>query len=191
MYLVIYLFKKWSNTFYVGVVKVYEYVGSALSLKNEKYSQVFSKKEKVCMKKATALQKEPCWLTDCFTEDAQTSQKAAEKTAMHKIKIDLLGLKCDMFEERKNTTFSRAFHVKKPIRVGFKGSQTFRHCCIIKVTKWNDILWLTRLQSCVSIMKLWTCFSALVNSSFLATTATTSAVQPAPCSTSTLSEVIK
>lgn len=40
---------------------------------------------------------------------------------------------------------------------------------------------LTRLQSCVSIMKLWTCFSALVSSSFLATTATTSAVQPAPC----------
>lgn len=30
-------------------------------------------------------------------------------------------------------------------------------------------------------MKLWTCFSALVSSSFLATTATTRAVQPAPC----------
>lgn len=30
-------------------------------------------------------------------------------------------------------------------------------------------------------MKLWTCFSALVSSSFLATTATTSTVQPAPC----------
>lgn len=30
-------------------------------------------------------------------------------------------------------------------------------------------------------MKLWTCFSALVSSSFRATTATTRAVQPAPC----------
>lgn len=39
----------------------------------------------------------------------------------------------------------------------------------------------TRLVSCVSIMKLWTCFSALVSSSFRATTATTRAVQPAPC----------
>lgn len=39
---------------------------------------------------------------------------------------------------------------------------------------------LTRLVSCVSIMKLCTCFSALVSSSFRATTATTSAVQPAP-----------
>ena len=38
----------------------------------------------------------------------------------------------------------------------------------------------TLLVSCVSIMKLCTCFSALVSSSFLATTATTSAVQPAP-----------
>lgn len=38
----------------------------------------------------------------------------------------------------------------------------------------------TRLVSCVSIMKLCTCFSALVSSSFLATTATTRAVQPAP-----------
>lgn len=34
---------------------------------------------------------------------------------------------------------------------------------------------------CESIMKLWTCFSALVSSSFLATTATTNTVQPAPC----------
>lgn len=42
---------------------------------------------------------------------------------------------------------------------------------------------LTRFVSCVSIMKLCTCFSALVSSSFLATTATTRAVQPAPCST--------
>lgn len=40
---------------------------------------------------------------------------------------------------------------------------------------------LTRLVSCVSIMKLCTCFSALVSSNFLATTATTRAVQPAPC----------
>lgn len=41
-------------------------------------------------------------------------------------------------------------------------------------------------MSCVSIIKLWTCFSALVSSSFFATTATTRAVQPAPCrSTST------
>lgn len=38
----------------------------------------------------------------------------------------------------------------------------------------------TLLVSCVSIMKLCTCFSALVSSSFLATTATTRAVQPAP-----------
>lgn len=42
---------------------------------------------------------------------------------------------------------------------------------------------LTRLVSCVSIMKLWTCFSALVSSSFLDTTATRRAVQPAPCHT--------
>lgn len=41
-------------------------------------------------------------------------------------------------------------------------------------------------MSWVSIIKLWTCFSALVSSSFFATTATTRAVQPAPCrSTST------
>lgn len=39
---------------------------------------------------------------------------------------------------------------------------------------------LTRFVSCVSIMKLCTCFSALVSSSFRATTATTSAVHPAP-----------
>lgn len=47
----------------------------------------------------------------------------------------------------------------------------------------NLLLSLTLLQSCVSIMKLWTCFSALVSSSFRATTATTRAVQPAPCGT--------
>lgn len=46
----------------------------------------------------------------------------------------------------------------------------------------------TLLVSCVSIMKLCTCFSALVSSSFLATTATTSAVQPAPCCTKTWSK---
>lgn len=40
---------------------------------------------------------------------------------------------------------------------------------------------LTLFVSWVSIIKLWTCFSALVNSSFFATTATTKAVQPAPC----------
>ena len=40
--------------------------------------------------------------------------------------------------------------------------------------------YLTLLVSCVSIMKLWTCFSALVNSNFLETTATNKAVQPAP-----------
>lgn len=39
----------------------------------------------------------------------------------------------------------------------------------------------TLLEMCESIMKLWTCFSALVSSSFLATTATTNTVQPAPC----------
>ena len=40
---------------------------------------------------------------------------------------------------------------------------------------------LTLFVSWVSIMKLWTCFSALVSSSFLETTATSRAVQPAPC----------
>lgn len=45
---------------------------------------------------------------------------------------------------------------------------------------WNDAGRLTRLVSWVSIMKLCTCFSALVSSSFLLTTATSSAVQPAP-----------
>lgn len=44
----------------------------------------------------------------------------------------------------------------------------------------NELL-LTLFVSWVSIIKLWTCFSALVNSSFFATTATTKAVQPAPC----------
>ena len=39
---------------------------------------------------------------------------------------------------------------------------------------------LTLLVSWVSIMKLWTCFSALVSSNFLDTTATSKAVQPAP-----------
>jgi hypothetical protein len=39
---------------------------------------------------------------------------------------------------------------------------------------------LTRLVSWVSIMKLWTCFSARVSSNFLETTATSNAVQPAP-----------
>lgn len=39
---------------------------------------------------------------------------------------------------------------------------------------------LTRFVSCVSIMKLCTCFSARVNSNFLETTATNKAVQPAP-----------
>ncbi len=38
----------------------------------------------------------------------------------------------------------------------------------------------TLLVSCVSIMKLWTCFSARVSSNFLETTATSNAVQPAP-----------
>ena len=41
---------------------------------------------------------------------------------------------------------------------------------------------LTLLVSWVSIMKLCTCFSALVSSSFLLTTATSRAVQPAPWS---------
>lgn len=39
----------------------------------------------------------------------------------------------------------------------------------------------TLLVSWVSIMNVWTCFSARVSSSFLASTATTSAVHPAPC----------
>jgi len=39
---------------------------------------------------------------------------------------------------------------------------------------------ITRFVNCVSIIKLWTCFSAFVSSSFRATTATTSAVQAAP-----------
>jgi hypothetical protein len=38
----------------------------------------------------------------------------------------------------------------------------------------------TRLVSWVSIIKLWTCFSALVSSSLRDTTATSSAVHPAP-----------
>lgn len=40
---------------------------------------------------------------------------------------------------------------------------------------------LTFFVSCVSIMKLWTCFSALVNSNFLEATVTNNAVHPAPC----------
>lgn len=40
---------------------------------------------------------------------------------------------------------------------------------------------LTLLEMWESIMKLWTCFSARLSSSFLATTATTRTVQPAPC----------
>lgn len=43
----------------------------------------------------------------------------------------------------------------------------------------------TLLEMWESIIKLWTCFSALVSSSFLATTATTSTVQPAPCNAAT------
>lgn len=43
------------------------------------------------------------------------------------------------------------------------------------------LLALTLFVSWVSIMKLCTCFSARVNSSFRDTTATRSAVQPAPC----------
>lgn len=39
----------------------------------------------------------------------------------------------------------------------------------------------TLFVSWVSIMKLWTCFSARLNSSLRDTTATRSAVQPAPC----------
>lgn len=39
------------------------------------------------------------------------------------------------------------------------------------------------MVNCVSIMKLWTCFSALLSSSFRAMTATTSAVHPAPYNT--------
>lgn len=45
----------------------------------------------------------------------------------------------------------------------------------------RDTLLFTLLEMWESIMKLWTCFSALVSSSFLATTATTRTVQPAPC----------
>jgi len=41
--------------------------------------------------------------------------------------------------------------------------------------------WPTRLVSWLSIMKLWTCFSARVSSSLRARTATTSAVHPEPC----------
>lgn len=55
-------------------------------------------------------------------------------------------------------------------------------CCL----PWH----LTRFVSCVSIMKLWTCFSALVSSSFLATTATTSAVHPAPCPGTLVGETV-
>lgn len=39
---------------------------------------------------------------------------------------------------------------------------------------------LTLFVNCVSIIKLCTCFSALVNSSLRAITATTKAVHPAP-----------
>lgn len=72
------------------------------------------------------------------------------------------------------------------------------HCCCLPQVflRWYNILvrfvyvllWLiwylkyvlTRFVSCVSIMKLWTCFSALVNSNLRDTTATSRAVQPAP-----------
>lgn len=40
---------------------------------------------------------------------------------------------------------------------------------------------LTRFVNCVSIIKLCTCFSARLNSNFRDTTATSRAVQPAPC----------
>jgi hypothetical protein len=39
----------------------------------------------------------------------------------------------------------------------------------------------TRFVNWLSIIKLWTCFSALVSSSLRASTATTRAVQPDPC----------
>lgn len=48
---------------------------------------------------------------------------------------------------------------------------------------------LTLLVSWVSIIKLCTCFSALVSSSFFATTATTSAVHPAPWDNKTIVEL--
>lgn len=55
-------------------------------------------------------------------------------------------------------------------------------------TNWNEkrrkkkfwIMKLTRFVSWVSIIKLWTCFSALLSSSLRDTTATRRAVQPAP-----------
>jgi len=50
---------------------------------------------------------------------------------------------------------------------------------ILRLETWNTIN--TRLVNCVSIMKLCTCFSARVSSSFRETTATSRAVQPAPC----------
>jgi len=51
--------------------------------------------------------------------------------------------------------------------------------CAMMTDRQTD--WLTRLASWLSIMKLWTCFSARVSSSLRARTATTSAVQPEPC----------
>lgn len=57
-----------------------------------------------------------------------------------------------------------------------------RHCCWQSEQRegMKSLVRLTRLVSWVSIMKLWTCFSARVSSNFRETTATNNAVQPAP-----------
>jgi len=56
-------------------------------------------------------------------------------------------------------------------------------------SRWD--VWRTRLVSWLSIMKLWTCFSARVSSSLRARTATTSAVHPEPCTQTRLCDTIR
>jgi len=72
----------------------------------------------------------------------------------------------------------KKYRVKRYIRMLCKGYY------VLLTLHWNTIdgvSSLTLFVNCVSIIKLCTCFSARVSSSFLETTATNKAVHPAPC----------
>lgn len=69
----------------------------------------------------------------------------------------------------------------KQVQVVQKPARAIRYPIIRLGSVRQKSLKRTRFVSWVSIMKLWTCFSALVSSSFRDSSATRKAVHPAPC----------
>ena len=96
---------------------------------------------------------------------------------MDSLSIFVLALELNVIDCFTRTFIRNGSYQKKQNRIRIK--TCLEGCCSCLFLHVQCLL--TFLVNCVSCMKLCTCFSALLSSSFRARTATTNAVQPAPC----------